>query len=277
MAGHELRFGLFLGQRNDDWDPLLREFQFADELGFDYAWVFDHFIEHAHEAWTLLAGLAARTSRVRLGTMVTGNTYRNPALLLKQAVTVDHISNGRLVLGLGAGWHEGEHRMYGFPFPSARERVDRFGEVLEIITGLMGRETTTFEGRYYCVQDAHLKPKPVQQPRIPILIGTRGARMIRIAARHADIWDANRTPPDEAARLARQLDDACRAIGRDPSEIRRSILAGDEPLRSEGAFRDFVETYRPLGFTDFTCDLPGPEHHDTVRRIAAEVMPALRG
>lgn len=277
MAGHELRFGLFLGQRNDDWDPLLREFQFADELGFDYAWVFDHFIEHAHEAWTLLAGLAAGTSRVRLGTMVTGNTYRNPALLLKQAVTVDHISRGRLVLGLGAGWHEGEHRMYGFPFPSARERVDRFEEAVGIIAALMGQETTTFEGRYYRVEEAHLRPGPVQRPRIPILIGTRGARMIRIAARHADIWDANRTPPEEAARLAARLDEGCREVGRDPGAIRRSILAGDEVLHSEDAFVRFVETYRPLGFTDFTSDLPGPEHHETVRHIATTVMPALRG
>lgn len=276
MTGDDLRFGLFVGQGDRTWEEILEGVRLADELGYDYAWVFDHFIWDTMEAWTLLGGLAASTSRVRLGTMVSGNTYRHPSMLMKQAVTVDRISNGRLVLGVGAGWREDEHVMYGWEFPSARERVDRLDEALQIMHALMTRERTTFSGRHYRLENAEFRPPPVQRPRIPVLLGGSGPRMLGLAARYADIWDANRATPEEAEALARRLDGLCREEGRDPGEIRRSIIADADALATEEAFTAFVEAYRPLGYTLFTTDLPAPEGREMMRRIATEVMPRLR-
>ena len=174
-----LRFGLFLSQARKDWDRVLEEFLEAEELGFDHAWLVDHLVDTdggpedgCLEAWTLLAAIAARTKRIRLGVLVSSNTFRHPAILLKEAVSVDHISGGRLILGIGTGWHEDEHRRYGIDLPPAPERVDRFEEAVEVISLLMQQERTTFRGQYYRLDDARLVPRPVQQPRIPILIAT---------------------------------------------------------------------------------------------------------
>jgi alkanesulfonate monooxygenase SsuD/methylene tetrahydromethanopterin reductase-like flavin-dependent oxidoreductase (luciferase family) len=231
------------------------------------------------EAWMLLAACASRTERVRLGTLVSGNTYRHPSLLAKQAVTLDHISHGRAILGIGAGWHEAEHRMYGFPFPPLRERVDRLHEALQILDGLMRGERTTFAGRFYQLHDAPFAPRPVQQPRIPILIGAKGSRMLRLVARYADIWDADAAPNDPAESgipaKVQELDGYCRAIGRDPRTLRRSIWSRTA-LRSEAETRQFVAAYRPLGFTDFFFKLTEPEHFAAVRHIASAVIPDLR-
>src|SRR5215207_8747771 len=207
---------------------MLDDFTLAEELGFDHAWLVDHLLdtdgppEHpCHEAWTLLAALAARTSRIRLGVLVSSNTFRHPAILLKEAVTVDHISGGRLVLGIGTGWHEDEHRRYGIDLPPPPERVDRFEEAVELISLLMAQEQTTFDGRHYQLHDAHLEPRPVQEPRIPLLIAAHRPRMLRITARYADQWDTFGVIPgaategvetDVADRIA-ALDAACREIG----------------------------------------------------------------
>ncbi|MDQ3655079.1 MAG: LLM class flavin-dependent oxidoreductase, partial [Chloroflexota bacterium] len=148
------RFCIVLGQRAS-WPELLARARETEALGFDGLFLVDHFFglkdvsDPTHEAYTMLAALAPHTQNMRLGIMVSGNSYRNPALLLKQAVTVDHISGGRVDFGVGAGWLEREHEAYGFPFPSARERVDRFAEALEIWEMLQGRERTTFEGAHY--------------------------------------------------------------------------------------------------------------------------------
>jgi alkanesulfonate monooxygenase SsuD/methylene tetrahydromethanopterin reductase-like flavin-dependent oxidoreductase (luciferase family) len=285
------RFGLFLSQANKPWQQVLDEFLIAEELGFDHAWLVDHLVDTdgppengCLEGWTLLAALAARTTRIRLGVLVSNNLFRHPALLLKEAVTVDHISSGRLILGLGTGWHADEHRRYGFDLPDPAERVDRFEEAVEIVTALMRQERTTFEGRYYRLDDARLEPPPVQRPRIPILIAAHRPRMLRIAARHADQWDTFAAIPgtategieaDLAARIT-ALDEACRAIGRDPREIRRSTWATREALASTDAYDDFVRRHRALGFTDFTTVLPAPEHRDVLQTVAREVIPALR-
>ncbi len=288
---HELRFGLFLGQVGQDWPSMLDRFRLAEELGYDHAWLVDHFVDTdgdlskpCMEAWTLLAGLAACTSRIRLGALVTGNTYRNPALLLKQAVTVDHISGGRLMLGMGSGLHEPEHRMYGFPFPPPGERVDRLEEALELMSLLMRQERTTFEGRYYRLVDAPFEPKPVQQPRIPIVIGAHRPRMLRLAAGYADMWDTFPTIrgsatdglTDEIGERVRAFEELCREAGRDPSEVRRSSWTGGEVMLSEEAFLAWLKPLRALGFTDYITGLPGPEHLEGVRRIATQVIPALR-
>jgi len=285
------RFGLFLSQSNKPLSQVLDEFQMAEDLGFDHAWIVDHLVDTEgppshpiHEAWTLLAAIATQTSRIRLGVLVTSNTFRHPAVLLKSAVTVDHISGGRLILGLGTGWHADEHRRYGIALPEPAERVDRFEEAIELISLLMSQERTTFSGRHYQLEDAPLEPRPVQSPRIPILIAAHRPRMLRLAARYADQWDTFAAMPDtatdgvetELSERIRYLDDACRAIGRDPAEIRRSTWATASALRSENAYLDFVERHRRLGFTDFSTVMPAPADLPILRHVAEDLIPELR-
>ncbi len=287
----DLRFGLFLSQANKSLSQVNDEFQMAEDLGFDHAWLVDHLVDTdgppsypIHEAWTLLASLAERTSRIRLGVLVTSNTFRHPAVLLKAAVTVDHISGGRLTLGLGTGWHVDEHRRYGIDLPEPPERVDRFAEAVELISLLMAQERTTFAGRYYRLDDAPLEPRPLQTPRIPILIAAHRPRMLRLAARFADQWDTFAAMPDtatdgvetELAERIHALDDACRAIGRDPAEIRRSTWAPREVLNSETTYLDFVTRHRALGFTDFSTVMPASAQLQVLRRLAEELIPELR-
>jgi alkanesulfonate monooxygenase SsuD/methylene tetrahydromethanopterin reductase-like flavin-dependent oxidoreductase (luciferase family) len=287
----ELRFGLFMSQANKPWAQILDEFLMAEELGFDHAWLVDHLVDTdgppengCLEGWTLLAAIASRTSRIRLGVLVSSNTFRHPALLLKEAVTVDHVSRGRLILGMGTGWNADEHRRYGLDLPEPAERVDRFEEAVQVITDLMGQERTTFRGRFYQLDDARLQPPPVQRPRIPILIAAHRPRMLRIAARYADQWDTFAAMPGTAtdgveAQVADRialLDRACLEIGRDPAEIRRSTWASREVLASTAAYLDFVERHRALGFTDFTTVLPAPGSERVLEEVAREVIPAIR-
>jgi alkanesulfonate monooxygenase SsuD/methylene tetrahydromethanopterin reductase-like flavin-dependent oxidoreductase (luciferase family) len=286
-------FGLFLSQANKSLAQVFDEFAMAEDLGFDHAWLVDHLVDTDGppsypmlEAWTLLAAIAARTSRIRLGVLVTSNTFRHPALLLKAAVNVDHISGGRLILGLGAGWHVDEHRRYGIPLPEPAERVDRFAEAVELISLLMAHERTTYAGRFYQLDDAPLEPRPIQSPRIPILIAAHRPRMLRLAAAYADQWDTFAAIPDtatdgvqtELAERIRYLDDACRAIGRDPAEIRRSTWAkAESALKDEGAYIDFVTRHQALGFTDFSTTAPSPAQMPLLRHLAEQVIPTLRG
>jgi alkanesulfonate monooxygenase SsuD/methylene tetrahydromethanopterin reductase-like flavin-dependent oxidoreductase (luciferase family) len=280
-----------MSQANKPWSRVLDEFDMAEDLGLDHAWLVDHLVDTdgppengCLEGWTLLAAIAARTTRIRLGVLVSSNTFRNPALLLKEAVTVDHISNGRLILGIGTGWQEDEHRRYGIGLPEPRERVDRFEEAVHLISLLMSQDRTTFHGRFYRLDDARLQPPPVQRPRIPILIAAHRPRMLRIAARYADQWDTFAAIPGTATegveaelgeRIA-QLDAACREIGRDPSEIRRSTWATSEALSSTDAYIDFVRRHHRLGFTDFTTVLPAPGDEAVLRAVATDIIPALR-
>jgi alkanesulfonate monooxygenase SsuD/methylene tetrahydromethanopterin reductase-like flavin-dependent oxidoreductase (luciferase family) len=285
------RFGLFLSQSTKPLSQVYDEFQMAEDLGFDHAWLVDHLVDTdgppSHpilEAWTLLAALAERTSRIRLGVLVTSNTFRHPAILLKSAVTVDHISGGRLILGLGTGWHADEHRRYGLELPEPPERVDRFEEAVELISLLMAQERTTYAGRHYQLDDAPLEPRPLQTPRIPILIAAHRPRMLRLAARYADQWDSFAAMSDtatdgvetELAERIRYLDEACRAIGRDPAEIRRSTWATKAALRSEDAYLDYVTRHRRLGFTDFSTVMPAAADLPVLRGVAEAVIPELR-
>jgi alkanesulfonate monooxygenase SsuD/methylene tetrahydromethanopterin reductase-like flavin-dependent oxidoreductase (luciferase family) len=286
-----LRFGLFLSQSNKPLAQVEDEFAMAESLGFDHAWLVDHLVDTDGppsnpilEAWTLLAALAARTSRIRLGILVTSNTFRHPAVLLKSAVTVDHISAGRLILGLGSGWHEDEHRRYGIALPPPPERIDRFEEAVECITRLMAAERTTFAGRYYQLDDAPLEPRPIQLPRIPILIAAHRPRMLRLAARYADQWDtfpelAGAATDGVTTSLAERVamfEAAAREAGRDPATIRRSTWATREVLDSVDAYRSFVDTHVALGFTDIATVAPAPHQMATFRRIAEDVIPAYR-
>ncbi|MGH2465757.1 MAG: LLM class flavin-dependent oxidoreductase [Candidatus Limnocylindrales bacterium] len=287
------RFGLFLSQANKSLGQVYDEFAMAEDLGFDHAWLVDHLVDTDGppgnpmlEAWTLLAAIAERTRRIRLGVLVTSNTFRHPAVLLKAAVNVDHISNGRLILGLGAGWHADEHRRYGIPLPEPAERVDRFAEAVELISLLMAHERTTYAGRFYQLDDAPLEPRPLQQPRIPILIAAHRPRMLRLAAAYADQWDTFAALPDTAtdgvetalADRIRYLDNACRAIGRDPAEIRRSTWThAATALTDEGSYRDFIEHHWALGFTDFSTTMPSGAQLPLLRDLAERVIPELRG
>lgn len=287
----EVRFGLFLSQAGLTWQEVLDRFQMAEELGFDHAWLVDHLTptdrpaDHPiHEAWTLLSAIAARTERIRLGILVTSNTFRNPSLLAKSAVTVDHISGGRLTLGLGAGWHEGEHRNYGIDLPAPGERVDRLEEAIQMIVALQDSERTTFVGRRYRLDDAPLAPKPLQRPRIPLLIAAHRPRMIRLAARYADEWDTFPELPGTAtdgvtttlAERVEAFDRACLDAGRDPRAVRRSTWAEADVAASETAFVDFARRHRALGFTDISVIPAAPEHAPVLRRIARDRIPELR-
>src|SRR6478735_10283616 len=227
---HPLRFGLKLSQAAP-MATLTRIWRIADEGGFDHCWNMDHFASlgpadslDIFEAWTLLAGMAARTTRTRIGCAVTGNTYRHPAVLAKAAVTVDHLSGGRLEFGIGSAWAENEHHMLGLPFGTVRERADRLAEAVPIIRSLWTEPRTTFAGAHYQLTDAVAEPKPVQSPYPPIWIGGVGRRRtLRLAAEYADVWNAPGVTPAEAAELSAVLDGHCADVGRDPAQIRRSV------------------------------------------------------
>jgi F420-dependent oxidoreductase-like protein len=282
VTGGEHEFRIVLGQRAS-WPELLARTRETEALGFDGLFLVDHFyglfdvMDPTHEAYTMLAALAPFTQGLRLGILVCGNTYRNPAFLLKQAVTVDHVSGGRVDFGVGAGWTEREHEAYGWDYPSARERVDRFAEALEIWDLLQREERTTYEGQHYQIVDAPFEPKPLQRPRMPLLIGGSGPRMLRLTARYADIWNAVGTP-DELSTINQRLDAACAAEGRDPATLVRTISPRINLLASAETFASGVAAYRAIGFRDVYLPWPRNERElPVLREVARDVIPTLRG
>jgi alkanesulfonate monooxygenase SsuD/methylene tetrahydromethanopterin reductase-like flavin-dependent oxidoreductase (luciferase family) len=267
LSDTPLRFGSGTLQRVP-WGDLVKRWTFLDDLGFDTLWLTDHFANPYRvgdpwfEGWTALTGLIAHTGRARIGVQVTNITYRNPALLARVALTADHISGGRLELALGPGGQPGDHAMTGTPWWEPPERVARFREFTHIVDALLRNEVTTWAGRYYRVEGAAMRPRPLQQPRPPLTIAAHGPATLRIAARYADVWNSlgglREGSPDAALALTREraqrLDDACARIGRDPATIRRSFLAGftpDRPFDSPEAFLDFVGRYRAIGIDEF--------------------------
>jgi F420-dependent oxidoreductase-like protein len=232
-----MKLGIDVSQHQQTWDELRGRVEFAEEAGFESAWVFDHFKPlyadpsgPCMEGWTLLAALAASTSRIRLGALVTGVTYRHPSVLAAEAVTVDHVSRGRLELGMGAAWFEGEHDQLGIEFPSTRERTRRLEEALQVVKLLMTEDGASFQGRHYELSGASYNPKPVQKPHPPIWVGASGERVtIPIAARHADVWHTFGSV-DALKRKARILNEAAQKAGRDPAAITHStMLSISEP------------------------------------------------
>jgi len=201
------------------------------DAGFEGLWAPDHFMLGPHheeyEVWTLLAALAERTDDVDLGSLVSSITYRNPALLAKMATTVDHLSGGRVRLGLGCGWHREEHDRYGYDFPDIDTRIDMLEEGLEVLGRMFTDDDPTFSGEHYTIDGAHNEPGPLQESGPPIVVGGAGPRMLRVAARHADEWNVeisgrNRGPP--VAFKAEKLDEYLREEGRDPDDVERSWL-----------------------------------------------------
>jgi F420-dependent oxidoreductase-like protein len=217
------------------WGDLLDLAVHAERTGWDGVWVADHFMPAADpldvptlECWSVLAGLAMAVPRVRLGSLVASNTYRHPAVLANIAATVDQLSGGRCVLGLGTGWQINEHAAYGIPLPPVPERLARLEEACQILKSLLSRDRTTFSGRFYSLSEAPLDPKPVQTP-LPLLIGGGGERVtLRIAAQWGDEWNTWGAP-DVLAHKTMVLDRHCDAVGRDPGAIKRSAQAIVEP------------------------------------------------
>jgi F420-dependent oxidoreductase-like protein len=221
-----IKFGLFAPQVGVPFAMIKERAQLADRLGYHSIWFVDHMwsrglpeLDHL-EAWTVMSATAAVTERLRIGTLVLCNSYRNPALLAKMASSLDNVSDGRLMLGLGAGWMDEEYRAYGYPFPSARVRIEQLEEALTVIKLLFSEARATFQGKYYAIDEAFNNPKPVQKPHPPIMIGGSGEkRMLRVVAEHADIWNC---PNNAALDLPHKLDvlkQHCEAIGRDPATL----------------------------------------------------------
>jgi F420-dependent oxidoreductase-like protein len=224
-----MRFGLFTSMGAQTWQGVLDLWRHTEATGWDIACVTDHFMPNTRdregsmlESWSTLAALAALVPRLRVGTIVLGNTYRHPAVVAKMGAQVDIISGGRLLLGIGAGWQENEHEAYGIPFYTMRERLERLDEACQVIKSLWTQRRSTFKGRYYQLHDAPLDPKPVQKPHPDVMIGGGGERVtLRIVARQADHWNVWGGPRVLAAKGA-ILDEHCAAVGRDPKSITRS-------------------------------------------------------
>ncbi len=280
-----LRFGICTDQ-NQPWDVVVERWQLFEEMGFDSVWDCDHWVQPSKpsgpyfEAWTLLAALAARTERIRIGVLVSCNTFRHPALLAKEAVTIDHVSHGRLELGLGAGWYVPEHEMLGIDFPPTGELVGRFREAVELVDQLMRNEYTTYEGKYYQLHEAAFRPGPVQTPRPPLTLGAKGPRMLEIVARFGDAWNSSGSP-EEMAERNKILDEHCDRIGRNPEEIVRGMygwaaIMPDDPWQSVGAFQECIGRYREAGINEFIIDQPRDDQFDVLEQVVSDVIPALR-
>ena len=224
-----MQFGLFTGLTGLTWPQLQQLWQHIEATGWDAALAADHFmpntpepVDETLECWTALAGLAQATTRLRIGTLVTGNTYRHPAVLAKMAANVDIMANGRLICGLGAAWQANEHTAYGIPFYTVGERLNRLEEACQVLLALWTQPTATFKGKYYQLDNAPLYPKPVQQPHPELLIGGGGERRtLRIAARYATHWNVW-GGPEVLARKGKILEEHCAAVGRNPAQITRS-------------------------------------------------------
>ncbi len=256
-----MRFAIFTGL-GGEWADVLALWRHLDATGWDAACVTDHFMPNTRdragdtlECWSTLASLAAVTSRLRVGTIVSGNTYRHPAVLAKMAANVDIVSGGRLICGMGAGWQENEHRAYGIPFHTMRQRLEMLDEACEVLQSLWTRDRTTFAGRYYRLEDAPLMPKPVQQPHPELMIGGGGEKVtLRIAAKHADHWNVW-GGPKILTHKGRILDEHCAAVGRDSRTILRSanmVLALSDDRAEVAEVRSSV--MRRMGRDDATVD-----------------------
>jgi F420-dependent oxidoreductase-like protein len=300
-----MRFS-FWPHAGQSWKDIANLAHHVESTGWDGIWIADHFMPNevdvskpVHEVWTVISALAALVPRLRIGPLVLGNTYRHPALVAKMAVTVDHVSGGRLVLGMGAGWQENEHRAYGIEFDTVGGRLRRLDEACQVIRSLLAGQRCSFAGRYYQLDQAPLEPKPVRG-RLPLLIGGAGEKMtLRIVARHADEWNAW----GRVARMTQKmqvLDAHCEALGRDPATIQRSAAVlvylsddralvsriRDEPQARESIagnveeLREIVAAYAAAGVDELIV----PDFHlergsakvEFLDRFIEEVAPVAR-
>jgi F420-dependent oxidoreductase-like protein len=313
VATHPVRFGIQTGQQGVAWADMLALWQQADAWGYDSLWNFDHFYPifvdpegPCFEGWTTLSALAQATRRARIGHLVNGNTYRHPCLTAKMAATLDHVSGGRLNLGIGAGWFELEHRNFGIDFKTVRERLQALDEACQIIRGMFTEARTTVHGRHYQVTEAIGLPKPLQQPYPPIMIGGTGEKvLLRLVAKHADMWNAS-----AAAERMRELIEIIHRHGetvrRDTGRIEKTVLMplcyraapereqfvcqlmasmrqttaeaarGQIMIGGKQECLDTVERYAKAGVTHFIFMLFTPYFVDEIQAFAEEVIPAAR-
>ncbi|NNC91240.1 MAG: LLM class F420-dependent oxidoreductase [Acidimicrobiia bacterium] len=270
--------------QHTSWADMLDVWRAADEIEvFSEAWNFDHFYPlhppldgRCMEGWTTLAALTQATSRIRVGSMVNGMHYRHPAVTANMAASLDIISGGRFNLGLGAGWFEPESQAYGIPLGTLKERMDRFDEGVEVIHRLLTQESTTFTGAYYQLADARCEPKPLQQPRPPIVIGGKGEkRTLRTVARYADYWDAMfHDEPGSWARLNDILLSHCQAVGRDPSAIRRSIHLRWAADGDPGALADEAMRFTEAGVDTIIFSMQAPYSASALEPMARALQAA---
>lgn len=219
-------------QEDVTWDGWLRVVDFAERVGFESIWTSDHLwtvipglVKQSLAMWPALTAAALKTSRARLGQLVSPTTYRHPVELAHNAVALDHLSGGRYILGVGAGWQQREHEAFGFVLPAPGQRLARLREALEIIRQLWTGEPVTYSGRFFQLDGAVLRPRPLRPEGVPILIGGGGEqKTLRIVAEFADEWNPGFTDPDGFVRKNRLLEDYCRAIGRDPRTIKRTLM-----------------------------------------------------
>jgi F420-dependent oxidoreductase-like protein len=303
-----LHLGVSIRSSYASWEALCDCGRRVEELGFDSLWTSDHFMGSdddvdgpTFEGWQLLPAWGALTSRVRIGICVSGNTYRHPAILAKMAATLDHITNGRAILGLGAAWYEREHRAYGIPFDTRSIRLARLAEAAEIVRSLLDQPRTTYRGTYYQLEDAPFMPRPIQG-HLPLMIGGGGERKtLRVAARFADYWNGFGTVDTIAHKLA-VLRVHCASVGRDPAEITPTVSFGvvvrDDPaavaarvqeidaanhgdgvwLGPSGTVEQTAQgfaAYWRTGVRGFLVDMPAPYDDETLVRLAREVRPRL--
>jgi alkanesulfonate monooxygenase SsuD/methylene tetrahydromethanopterin reductase-like flavin-dependent oxidoreductase (luciferase family) len=292
------RFGIGVLQ-NLPWQELNKIFQKMDSSNFDSIWVADHFVNYANpteswfESWSLLAALANTTSRIRLGTLVTSISLRNPAVLARQALTVDHISNGRLELGIGAGAPgtvDPSYRMIGIDDWPFQERVKRLKEQVEIIDKLLRNTKASYNGEFYNLEDVLMAPEPVQKPRPPITIAAHVKASLRIAAEYADTWVSFGadfgSPPEVVVEKTRKrnelLNKYCEKIGRNPESIGRALLIfgseGGTAFASEDHFTEIVNRYTAIGINELIFFYPffAPDQLSTLYNIAENTIPNLR-
>jgi F420-dependent oxidoreductase-like protein len=313
MPRHPIRFGIQTGQQNVAWADMLDLWRKADAWGYDSLWNFDHFFPifvdpngPCLEGWTTLAALGQATTRARIGHLVNGNTYRNPCVLAKMAATLDHVTNGRLNLGIGAGWFELEHRAFGIDFKTVRGRLEALDEACQILKGMFTGERFSLAGKHYTVQDAMGLPRPVQDPHPPIMIGGSGEKvLLRIVAQHADMWNST----GSAERLAHLISVIRRhgdAVSRDTEQIEKTVMmplcyrggtereetvtrliaamqqCSPEEARARimiGSKDECLETvarYAAAGVTHFIFMLFQPVFADEVQAFAEDVAPAAR-
>jgi alkanesulfonate monooxygenase SsuD/methylene tetrahydromethanopterin reductase-like flavin-dependent oxidoreductase (luciferase family) len=249
-----MRFCLMLeGQEGLTWDRWLRFADACERLGLEGLFTSDHYYSvvdapgrGSNDAWTILAGLAARTQRLRFGTLVSPATFRHPTVLAKVATTVDHISNGRVEIGMGSGWWAEEHRTHGFPFLTASERFELFEEQVEIVHGLLTKERYSFESPHYAIEDCEFLHKPVQRPHPPLILGGRkaGPRMQHLVARYGDEFNTVGGTPDEVRDRFGRIRDGLDAEGRDQTEVTTSFMTWYFVGETEHGWRSRVERAR---------------------------------
>ena len=294
----ENRFGLVVLQ-NLPWQHLVQLWKTFDHLGFDNTWVADHFVNYAspqdpwYEGWTTLTGLASATSNIRLGTLVTSIPFRNPAVLARQAMTLDHISNGRLEIGIGAGAPgniDPSYRMTGSEDWPPAERVKRLREQVEILDTLLRNPQASYKGEYYHLEEVAMAPGPVQKPRPPLTIAGHGKKTLKVVAEFADTWNSFGadfgSPPEVVVEKTRErnayLDRQCERLGRDPGSLRRSLLVfgseANQVFASEEKFLETFERYSAIGINELIFFYPffAPEQVPMVEMIARETIPTLR-